>query len=257
MLFAQEKRRWLAAENANENNQRVSSHLGKLWRTLGATDKEPYQRKAAEAATVHQRKYLDYMYNARKARWRKEQERSTKKIAGKLNNDSSGNQEQQSSPSTAATHGRGTPECQQQQQDLPLSRPPQMKKRCATSAAWGGACSTGQKTPLSISRPPLSRPQRRITRLRGPTACTSSAVLCHRHCVGRTGAAWRNLKQLAHSASPMNAINQLSPALLDEDEYNDSSVDSTSFDRAGGFLDTLGSADDAAGQSQLSGSTAA
>ncbi|KAH7979309.1 hypothetical protein HPB49_009010 [Dermacentor silvarum] len=244
MLFAQEKRRWMVAENANENNQRVSSRLGKLWRTLGATDTEPYKRKAAEAAVVHRRKYLDYMYNARKARRRKEQERSTKKLAGKLNNDSSGNQEQQSSPSTAATHGRGTPECQQQQQDLPPLRPPQRKKRCAS---WSGASGTSQKTPLSIGRPPLSRPQRRITRLRGPPTCTSSTVLCHRHCVGRTEAAWRNLKQLTHSDSPMDANNQLSPALLDEGEYNDSSVESSSFDHAGRFLDNLGSADDAAG----------
>ncbi|KAH7979311.1 hypothetical protein HPB49_009012 [Dermacentor silvarum] len=189
MLFAQEKRRWVAAENANENNQRVSSRLGKLWRTLGAADKEPYQRKAVEAAAVHRRKYLDYMYNARKARRRKEQERSTKKIASKLKNDSSGNQKQQSSPSTVATHGRGTPECQQQQQDLPPSRPPQRKKRCATSAAWGGASGTGQKTPVAIGRRPLSRTQHRITRLRGPTTCTGSMVLCHRRCVGRTEAA--------------------------------------------------------------------
>ncbi|KAH7979306.1 hypothetical protein HPB49_009007 [Dermacentor silvarum] len=114
MLFAQEKRRWVAAENANENNQRVSSRLGKLWRTLGAADKGPYQRKAAEAAAVHRRKYLDYLYNPPKARRRKEPERSTKKFAGKTKNDSSGNQEQQPSPSTAATHGRSTPEFQQQ-----------------------------------------------------------------------------------------------------------------------------------------------
>ncbi|KAL1425079.1 hypothetical protein MTO96_019531 [Rhipicephalus appendiculatus] len=70
MLFAQEKRRSVAAENPSENNQRVSTRLGKLWRSLSAADKEPYQRKAAEAAAVH-RKEISRIYRILRNRLRR------------------------------------------------------------------------------------------------------------------------------------------------------------------------------------------
>ncbi|KAH7979867.1 hypothetical protein HPB49_011665 [Dermacentor silvarum] len=75
MLLAQEKRRSVAAENPNENNLRVSSHLGKLWRSLSAVVKEPYQRKLAEAAVAHRKNHPDYVYNPREAHQHKGQER--------------------------------------------------------------------------------------------------------------------------------------------------------------------------------------
>ncbi|XP_037560202.1 sex-determining region Y protein [Dermacentor silvarum] len=102
-----------AAENTDEN-QRVSSRLGKLWRSLSTPNKEPYQRKAAEAAAVHRRKYADFVYNARETRRRKQQEHSAKEVSGELDNDSSGNHEQQPSTYMAAAQGRYTTLFQQQ-----------------------------------------------------------------------------------------------------------------------------------------------
>ncbi|KAH7984486.1 SRY-related protein AES1 [Rhipicephalus sanguineus] len=68
MLFPQEKRRSVAAENPNENNQRTGSRLGKLWRSLSADDDDELcQRKAAEVAADHEKRYSDYDYNPRDA----------------------------------------------------------------------------------------------------------------------------------------------------------------------------------------------
>ncbi|XP_077486032.1 uncharacterized protein LOC144097122 isoform X3 [Amblyomma americanum] len=84
MLFAQEKRRLVAAQNPNENNQIVSTRLGKMWLALSVADKDLYRRKAALEATKHRKKYPDYVYNPLDARHRKEQERRAKQIAAKL-----------------------------------------------------------------------------------------------------------------------------------------------------------------------------
>ncbi|XP_077486471.1 uncharacterized protein LOC144097700 [Amblyomma americanum] len=84
MLFAQEKRRLVAAQNPNENNQIVSTRLGKMWLALSAADKDLYRRKAALEAAKHRKKYPDYVYNPLDARHRKEQERRAKQIAAKL-----------------------------------------------------------------------------------------------------------------------------------------------------------------------------
>ncbi|XP_049272519.1 transcription factor SOX-8 [Rhipicephalus sanguineus] len=148
MLFAQEKRRLVAAENPNENNQRVSSRLGKLWRSLSAADKEPYQRKAAEAAAVHRRRYPDYVYNPREARRRKEQERRAKAIAGKVKEDTSADPELEPTPSTSAAQGPSTPEFQHPPHP-PQSPPPlpHRNRRRATGAGRAGAPADGQSTP--------------------------------------------------------------------------------------------------------------
>ncbi|KAH7983763.1 hypothetical protein HPB52_014122 [Rhipicephalus sanguineus] len=74
MPFAQEKRRLVAAEKLNENNQRVSSRLGKMRHSLSSSDKQAYQRKAAEAGAVHRRRYPDYVFDQGRAHQRKEQE---------------------------------------------------------------------------------------------------------------------------------------------------------------------------------------
>ncbi|KAL1432400.1 hypothetical protein MTO96_013159 [Rhipicephalus appendiculatus] len=76
MLFAQEKRRWVAAEQLNGNNERLSTTLEKLCRFFNAVETEPYQRKAAEAAAANLMRYLDAVLNHRATRQRKEQERS-------------------------------------------------------------------------------------------------------------------------------------------------------------------------------------
>uniref|UniRef100_A0A131YXL9 Transcription factor SOX1/3/14/21 (SOX group B) n=1 Tax=Rhipicephalus appendiculatus TaxID=34631 RepID=A0A131YXL9_RHIAP len=147
MLFAQEKRRSVAAENPSENNQRVSTRLGKLWRSLSAADKEPYQRKAAEAAAVHRRRFPDYVYNPREARRRKEQERRAKAIAGKVKEDTSGDQELEA-PSTSASLGPSTPEFQHLPHP-PQSPPPlpHRHRRRATGATRASAQADGQTTP--------------------------------------------------------------------------------------------------------------
>ncbi|XP_070377172.1 sex-determining region Y protein-like [Dermacentor albipictus] len=133
MLVAHEKRRSVAAENPKENNQRVSSRLVKLWRSLSAADKEPYQRKAAEVAAVHQRKYPGYKNNPRAAQRCKGQERRAKAVASKLKRGTSGDQEQQLSVSMAVAQNRGTPHFQQQQHPPPPSK---RNGHRATSAAW-------------------------------------------------------------------------------------------------------------------------
>ncbi|XP_049517013.1 uncharacterized protein LOC119440529 [Dermacentor silvarum] len=92
---ANEKRRWVAAQNPNENNERVCSHLVK--------------RKATEVAAGHRKKHPDYrVYNLSKAHRRKEQERRANKSASKLKHGSSGHQKQQPSPSVATAKGSDT-----------------------------------------------------------------------------------------------------------------------------------------------------
>ncbi|KAL1423524.1 hypothetical protein MTO96_020912 [Rhipicephalus appendiculatus] len=57
MLFAQKNRRSAAADNTRENNQRVSSRLGKLWRCLSAaTEEGSCERNVNQAATDHRTK---------------------------------------------------------------------------------------------------------------------------------------------------------------------------------------------------------
>ncbi|XP_037506344.1 transcription factor SOX-18-like [Rhipicephalus sanguineus] len=75
MQFAQDKRRSVAAEKLNEENQRVSSRLGKLWRSFCAIDKGPYQRNEAEAAAAQRRRYPYYVFDQRGAHQRGEDER--------------------------------------------------------------------------------------------------------------------------------------------------------------------------------------
>ncbi|XP_049268806.1 sex-determining region Y protein-like [Rhipicephalus sanguineus] len=73
--FAQEKRRSVASEKLNEDNQRVSSRLGELWRSLSTVDRGPHQRNEADSAAVHRRRYSDYVFTQRGAHQRGEDER--------------------------------------------------------------------------------------------------------------------------------------------------------------------------------------
>lgn len=57
MLFAQERRRSVAAQHPQEKNKQISTRLGQLWRELIAADREEYHRKAAETAREHRNKY--------------------------------------------------------------------------------------------------------------------------------------------------------------------------------------------------------
>ncbi|XP_037506381.1 sex-determining region Y protein-like [Rhipicephalus sanguineus] len=73
--FAQEKRRSVSSEKLNEGNQRVSSRLGELWRSLSTVDKGPHQRNEADSAAVHRRRYSDCAFTQRGAHQRGEHER--------------------------------------------------------------------------------------------------------------------------------------------------------------------------------------
>ncbi|XP_049518208.1 sex-determining region Y protein [Dermacentor silvarum] len=140
MPFAHEKRRWVAAMKANENNQRVSSRLAMLWRLLRAADKQPLLRKVAEAVAVHRWKYPDYAHHPREARRRKEQERIAKQVTSKLKNASSWDKEQQPTTCTVAAQGRSSPNIQQQLHLPPLSPTPSSKHRGTISAARDKPC---------------------------------------------------------------------------------------------------------------------
>ncbi|XP_070396773.1 transcription factor SOX-21-like [Dermacentor albipictus] len=249
MLVAHGKRRSVAAENANENNQRVSSRPGKLWRSLSLADKEPRQRKA-----VSRKRHPGYVYSPRETQRCKRQAHRTKTIASKLNNGTSGDEQQQPSIPTAVAHGRGSPEFQHQQHPPP---PPQRKEQRATSAARGS--DSGEALGM-----PLPRPSATVT----ATASSRSAARpynVHRfpgplppsvRGTNRENAeptaeltAARKFKQPKTPYARTMLDNQLSPTVLDEED-DDSSTGTSTFDQAG-FLETLGSADGAPGEGQL------
>nr|XP_050046321.2 transcription factor SOX-6-like [Dermacentor andersoni] len=177
MLVAHEKMRSVAAEKPNEDNQRVSSHLGMLWRSLSAADKEPYQHKPSAAAAVPRRKQPGYANNPREAQRCKRQERMTKAISRKLNDGICRDQEQQPSISVAVAEYRGTPDFQQQQHPPP---PPKRNEHCATSAAWDSDSGAGQG--MLLPRPPATVAA--TASATTCTTCTGSSVLCRHQCEG-------------------------------------------------------------------------
>ncbi|KAH7979519.1 hypothetical protein HPB49_009716 [Dermacentor silvarum] len=152
MPFAQEKMRSVAAMNAKEHNQRVSSRLAKLWRPLRAADKEPLQRKVAVVVAVQGRKYPDYIHHPHEAHRRKEQERITKQVTGKLKNDSSWDKEQQPATCTVVARGRGCPKFQQQLHSPPLPPTPRSTHSATISAARVSASGAGQGTAACMPR---------------------------------------------------------------------------------------------------------
>ncbi|KAH7979650.1 hypothetical protein HPB49_010310 [Dermacentor silvarum] len=151
MQFTQEKRRSVAAMNANEDNGRLSSQLAKLWRPLRADDKEPLQGKVAEAVAVHRRKYPDYPHHPREAHRCKEQERIAKQVTSKLKNASSWDKEHQPTTSTIPAQGRSSPKFQQQLHPPPLPPTPSCKHRGTIRAAPVRASDAGQKTVASMT----------------------------------------------------------------------------------------------------------
>ncbi|KAH7934590.1 hypothetical protein HPB51_029044 [Rhipicephalus microplus] len=177
MLFAMENRRSVAAENPNEDNQRVSTRLGKLWRSLSAAAKESYQRKAAVAAAIHRIKYPGYVYNPREAHRRKEQARIAKAIASKVKQEPSDDQELEAQ-STSASLGPSTPALQNPPR-LPQSPPPLplQLRRWATTATLASTQAdarttpTGRSTaaaPSTTSAGPVARPYCRLRRAPPP-----------------------------------------------------------------------------------------
>ncbi|XP_037576962.1 sex-determining region Y protein [Dermacentor silvarum] len=233
MLFAEEKRRSVADENPNENNQRVSSRLGELWRSLSTAVKEPYQRKAAEAAIVHRRNHPDYVYNPREAHRRKGQERRAKAVVSKPKNGSSGDQEQQPSISTAVAQDRGFPEFQH-----PPPPPSQRNERRGTSAARGSASGAAQRMPLprptaTVTATASARSDARPYNVHRFTAPLQPSL----RWANRENAlpttlltAARAFKQAKTPYARIMLHNQVSSTLLN-DEDDDSSAGTSSFDQ--------------------------
>ncbi|XP_075532153.1 uncharacterized protein LOC142564831 [Dermacentor variabilis] len=259
MLVAREKRRSVAAENANENNQRVSSRPAKLWRSLSVAEKEPRQRKAAAAAAVHRRKHPGYVSNPREAKRCQRQARRTKAIASKLKNGTSADEQQGPSISVAVAQGRGTPEFQHQQHPPPPSPPPQRKEQRAASAARGSDSGAAQGMPLP-------RPSATVS---ATASARSAALPCNVHrfpCplppsvrgTNRENAvptaqltAARAFKEHETPNALTTVDNQLYPTFLDDE--GDSAAGTSPFDQ-GGIRETQGSADGAPGPGQPSSS---
>ncbi|KAH7983198.1 hypothetical protein HPB52_010075 [Rhipicephalus sanguineus] len=129
MLFVQEKRRSVAGENLDGNDQGVSRTSGQAVSFLqshhGGTS------KAGEAATANGGKYP-----GRDNAWVSPvelAEAQSRAIPRKLNNDASGVREKQQKALFTATHGRGISEFQQQRPPA-ASPPPKKNQPCATSA---------------------------------------------------------------------------------------------------------------------------
>ncbi|KAH7942379.1 hypothetical protein HPB49_023617 [Dermacentor silvarum] len=170
MLFAEEKRRSVADENPNENNQRVSSRLRKLWRSLSGGVKEPYQRKVAEAAIVHRRNHPDYVYNPREAHRHKAQERRARRLLA--------------SPRMAVPGTRSSSRAfPQPWPKIEVSRSSSIHhhhRRKGTNPVEPALPVAALRVLLrecrSLGRRPLSQPRRRLARLCGPTTCTGSPV---------------------------------------------------------------------------------
>ncbi|KAH7980099.1 hypothetical protein HPB49_013044 [Dermacentor silvarum] len=152
MPFAQEKMCSVAAMNAKENNQRVSSRLAMLWRPLRAADKEHLQRKVAEVVAVQGRKYPDYIHHPHEAHRRKEQKRITKQVTGKLKNDSSCDKEQQPATCMVVARGRGGPKFPQQLHSPPLPPTPRCTHSATITAAQVSASGAGQGTVACMPR---------------------------------------------------------------------------------------------------------
>ncbi|XP_029669354.1 uncharacterized protein LOC115239140 [Formica exsecta] len=81
MLFANEWRRKLAAENPRESNKDISVRLGIFWKNMSKDVKEKYFALAREVDREHKRKYPDYVYNPKEARLRKAMREQTRELS--------------------------------------------------------------------------------------------------------------------------------------------------------------------------------
>ncbi|KAH7979865.1 hypothetical protein HPB49_011663 [Dermacentor silvarum] len=227
--------------------------LRKLWRSLSAAVKEPYQRKAAEAAIVHRRNHPEYVYNPREAHRRKGQERRAKAVVSKPKNGSSGDQEQQPSIDTAMAQDRGFPEFQH-----PPPPPSQKNERRGTSAARGSGSGAAQRMPLPRPTATVTATASALSDARPNNVHRFNAPLQPSlHWVNRENAlpttlltAARVFKQAKTSYARIMHHNQVSSTLLN-DEDDDSTAGTSSFDQSG-FLGSLGSAGGAPGEDQPS-----
>ena len=78
MVWAQLERRKMTLEFPDMHNAEISRRLGKLWRLLSDTEKQPYLDESERLRVLHMKQHPDYKYRPRK--------RGTKKIAKPLQN---------------------------------------------------------------------------------------------------------------------------------------------------------------------------
>ncbi|XP_065347491.1 sex determination protein fruitless-like [Cloeon dipterum] len=68
MIFANEWRRKLAAENPSDSNKAISIRLGVLWKSMDSNEKQAYYNAAKAADMEHKKKYPGYYYSPKEAR---------------------------------------------------------------------------------------------------------------------------------------------------------------------------------------------
>jgi hypothetical protein len=71
IIFANEWRKILAAQNPGENCQQISTRLGAMWKSLTDDERDHYMHTARILDIEHRRKYPDYVYCPHTARMQK------------------------------------------------------------------------------------------------------------------------------------------------------------------------------------------
>lgn len=99
MVWAQLERRKMTLEFPDMHNAEISRRLGKLWRLLSDTEKQPYLDESERLRVLHMKQHPDYKYRPRK--------RGAKKIAKPLPN---GCESAGSPTSASCSCGKSSPE---------------------------------------------------------------------------------------------------------------------------------------------------
>jgi hypothetical protein len=71
IIFANEWRRNIAAQNPGEKSKQISTRLGAMWKSLRYDEREQYMAMARKLDAEHKKKYPDYVYCPKVARVQK------------------------------------------------------------------------------------------------------------------------------------------------------------------------------------------
>jgi hypothetical protein len=71
IVFANEWRKNIAAQNPQEKNKQISTRLGAMWKLMSKEQKEHYTQMAHKLELEHKEKYPDYVYCPKEARLKK------------------------------------------------------------------------------------------------------------------------------------------------------------------------------------------
>ncbi|KAI3384989.1 hypothetical protein SNEBB_005165 [Seison nebaliae] len=66
LVWSTTRRHIIANDNPKMHNSDISKQLGKEWRTLSATEREPYEQKAKQLRLMHMKLYPHYKYRPRR-----------------------------------------------------------------------------------------------------------------------------------------------------------------------------------------------